>query len=113
MLGNAANRVNVPLEASAGSAEFRAAVSEQWRPALLDFRPQVLFVSAGFDAHRDDEMSHVCLTDADFRWVTQQIVDLASATGAFRVISMLEGGYDLDSLARCVEIHLRVLMDLD
>jgi acetoin utilization deacetylase AcuC-like enzyme len=112
-LVNAPNRVNVPLEATAAGEEFRSAVNEHWRPALLRFRPQVIFVSAGFDAHMDDDMSQISLTDADYRWVTQQLVDLVAATGAFRLVSVLEGGYELESLARCVALHLRVLMDLD
>jgi acetoin utilization deacetylase AcuC-like enzyme len=69
-------------------------------------------VSAGFDAHRDDEMSHVSLDDTDFRWVTEQIVTAAGRSASGRGISTLEGGYELHSLARCVELHLRVLMGL-
>ncbi|MDH3789195.1 MAG: histone deacetylase family protein, partial [Xanthomonadales bacterium] len=71
-----------------------------------------VFISAGFDAHRDDEMSHVSLTDLDFRWVTEQIVQVAADSAQGRIVSVLEGGYELDSLARCVEDHVRVLMDL-
>jgi acetoin utilization deacetylase AcuC-like enzyme len=111
-LPNAANRVNVPLEAAAGSAEFRAAVTEHWLPALTEFQPELIFISAGFDAHRDDEMSYINMTDADFRWVTEQIVALAQDSASGRMISVLEGGYELRSLARCVEMHIRVLMGL-
>ncbi len=109
---NAINGVNVPLDATARSAEFRAAVSEHWLPALQRFQPEMVFVSAGFDAHADDDMSNVSLTDADFRWVTEQIVDVAAGSAAGRIVSTLEGGYELNSLARCVEIHVRVLMGL-
>jgi len=112
LLGNAPNRVNVPLDARAGSTEFRAAISEHWMPALRQFEPEMIFVSAGFDAHRDDDMSHVSLTDADYRWVSEQIVEAASLSAANRIISALEGGYELHSLARCVEMHVRVLMGL-
>jgi acetoin utilization deacetylase AcuC-like enzyme len=112
LMANAANRVNVPLEAGAKSAEFRAAVSDHWIPALERFRPELLFFSAGFDAHRDDDMSHVSLTDADFLWMAKQVLQAARGRGSVPVISALEGGYDLDSLARCVDTHLRVLMDL-
>ena len=112
ILENAANRVNVPLEATAKSEDFRDAVSRHWLPALKLFQPEMIFVSAGFDAHRDDDMSHVSLTDADFRWVTEQIVDVAEASASGRIISALEGGYELNSLARCVESHVRVLMGL-
>jgi acetoin utilization deacetylase AcuC-like enzyme len=109
---NAANRVNVPLEATAKSEEFRTAVTDQWIPAIERFEPEMIFVSAGFDAHVDDEMSHVSLTDADYRWVSEQIVDVASGSAAGRIVSTLEGGYELKSLARCVEMHIRVLMGL-
>ena len=109
---NTPNRICVPLEATAKSEEFRAAVADHWLPALQAFAPQLVFVSAGFDAHRDDDMSHVALTDADFRWVSERIMEEANASAAGRVISVLEGGYDLGSLARCVESHVRVLMDL-
>ncbi len=112
MLPNAANRVNVPLAASAGSDEFRAAVTDHWLPALNDFQAQLVLISAGFDAHRDDDMSSVCLTDADFRWVTEQIVQVAAGSASGRIVSVLEGGYELNSLARCVDTHIRVLMGL-
>jgi acetoin utilization deacetylase AcuC-like enzyme len=72
----------------------------------------MIFVSAGFDAHIDDDMSHVSLTDADFRWVAEQIVNIASGSASGRIVSTLEGGYELNSLARCVETHIRVLMGL-
>lgn len=111
-LENSANRVNVPLAATATGAEFRTAVVENWLPALESFQPEMIFVSAGFDAHHDDEMSNVSLTDADFRWVTEQIVDVAAVSASGRIVSALEGGYDLGSLARCVDTHVRVLMGL-
>ena len=110
--GNNDNRVNVPLDATAKSEEFRAAVTDHWIPAIKQFAPEMIFVSAGFDAHVDDDMSHVSLTDADYRWVTQQIVDMASGSASGRIVSTLEGGYELKSLARCVEAHVRVLMGL-
>lgn len=110
LLEPAENRVNVPLQAGAGSEEFRAAVNDRWLPALDKFSPEMVFVSAGFDAHRDDDMSHVNLTDADFTWVTERIVDVASKSASGRIVSTLEGGYELRSLARCVESHIRVLM---
>ena len=106
---DAANRVSVPLEAGAGSDEFRAAVEERWLPALRAFEPEFVFVSAGFDAHVADDMSHINLTDKDYEWVTEKIVEVAAATAGGRIVSALEGGYELHSLARCVETHLRVL----
>ena len=113
VLPNAANRVNIPLVASAGSEEFRAAVTDHWLPALNDYRPEMILVSAGFDAHRDDDMSNIYLTDADFRWVTEQILQEAAGSASNRIISVLEGGYELNSLARCVDAHIRVLMGLE
>ena len=110
LLPNTDRRVSVPMDATAGSDEFRAAVADQWLPALRDFEPEFVFVSAGFDAHVADDMSYVRLVDDDFRWVTERIVEIATASAGGRIVSTLEGGYDLDSLARCVEIHLRVLM---
>ena len=112
LLANTANRVSVPLEATAKSEEFRAAVTDHWLPALEKFQPEIVFISAGFDAHRDDDMSHVSLTDADFRWVTEQIVQVAGNSASDRIVSALEGGYELNSLARCVEMHIRALMRL-
>lgn len=110
-LPNAANRVNVPLAATSGSGEFREAVSGQWLPALRDFKPELVFISAGFDAHREDDMSHLSLSDADFSWVSECIADVAAEFASRRMISVLEGGYDLPSLGRCAERHIRVLMD--
>ena len=104
--------VCAPLAAGARGEEFRQAITERWLPALDRFRPQLILVSAGFDAHREDEMSGISLNEKDFGWVTQQIVDMARKHAANRVVSTLEGGYDLPSLARSVEAHLRVLMDL-
>jgi acetoin utilization deacetylase AcuC-like enzyme len=104
--------VSIPLDAMAKSEEFRAAVTDHWLPALERFQPEMIFISAGFDAHRDDEMSYVSLTDADFRWVAEQILQRAEGSAKGRVVSALEGGYEVTSLARCVETHMRVLMGL-
>jgi acetoin utilization deacetylase AcuC-like enzyme len=112
LLSNTQNRISVPLDAGAGGKEFRIAVSDHWLPALERFKPEMIFVSAGFDAHVADDMSHVHLTDDDFRWVTQQIVNAAAKYADNRIVSTLEGGYELHSLARCTELHLRVLMGL-
>ena len=104
--------VCAPLDATAGSTEFHAAVEERWLPALHQFKPQMIFVSAGFDAHMEDEMSGVSLTEADYRWITEQIVEIADRYSEGRIVSTLEGGYALDALGRSVESHLRVLMNL-
>lgn len=112
LLENTDRMVSIPLQATAKSADFRAAVNDHWLPALERFQPEMIFVSAGFDAHADDDMSGVSLTDGDFRWVTEQIVRLADRSASGRIVSVLEGGYELHSLARCVEAHIRVLMGL-
>ena len=110
---NNEHMVSIPLDATAGSAEFRAAFSEHCLPALESFQPEFIFVSAGFDAHIADDMSDIVLGDADFRWVAEHIVRLAGLTASGRIVSFLEGGYELRSLARCVETHIRILMGLD
>lgn len=112
LLENTPTRISVPLTANAKGDEFRAAVTDHWLPALETLQPEMVFVSAGFDAHRDDDMSHVSLTDADFKWVSERIVDIANQSASGRIVSVLEGGYELKSLARCVETHVRVLMGL-
>jgi acetoin utilization deacetylase AcuC-like enzyme len=104
--------VCLPLPATARSAQFRAAVKDFWLPAVERFRPEMFFVSAGFDAHQDDDMSGISLNDADFRWISKQIVQLAADSAEGRIVSVLEGGYELGSLSRCVEAHIRVLMGL-
>jgi len=107
--GRSDRMVNVPLAAGAGSREFRAAVEQEWLPALDRFRPQMLFISAGFDAHRDDGMAFLRLSDADYPWVTGQVRAVAAKHAGGRIVSTLEGGYDLDVLSRCVPAHLREL----
>ncbi len=101
-----------PLHASAGSTEFRTAVEQKFLPAMESFRPQMIFISAGFDAHRDDDMAAINLTEADYAWVTAHMVELARRHAGNRIVSTLEGGYELRSLARSVEAHLRALMEL-
>jgi acetoin utilization deacetylase AcuC-like enzyme len=106
----AANIVNCPLPAGSGSAQFRAAVREQWLPAVQSFAPELILVSAGFDAHCDDEMSMLCLHDEDYAWVTREICALANQYAEGRVIATLEGGYDLSSLGRSVTAHIKALL---
>jgi acetoin utilization deacetylase AcuC-like enzyme len=101
-----------PLAATAKGAEFREAVNVHWLPALEHFKPQMVFVSAGFDAHADDEMSGVSLLESDYRWVTELILDVAQRYAQDRIVSVLEGGYEHHALARSVEAHIRVLMGL-
>ena len=107
--GRSERMVNVPLPAGAASDEFRAAVTREWLPALGRFQPEMIFVSAGFDAHRDDGMAMLRLVEADYAWVTQQVRTVAARYSAGRIVSMLEGGYDLGALARSVGAHLEHL----
>ncbi len=108
--GNA-HIIPTPLPANSGSEAFRAAVSEIWLPALNAFQPQMLFISAGFDAHREDDMAHLRLTEADYTWVTQQLKQVAAEHAQKRIVSTLEGGYALHALGRSVTAHIRVLGD--
>lgn len=92
--------INVPLAAGTGSAAFRNAITHTWLRALREFKPQLLLVSAGFDAHEDDPLGGLCLTDADYAWLGTQIGSLADELCAGRVVATLEGGYDLAALGR-------------
>jgi acetoin utilization deacetylase AcuC-like enzyme len=106
----AGNIINTPLAAGCDSADFRSAVREHWLPALSDFAPQMIFVSAGFDAHQADDMAGLNLVVDDYHWVTRRICEQAECSAGGRVVSCLEGGYHLHALARSVEAHLRGLM---
>ena len=103
------NIVNTPLPAGTRGREFRLALERDWLPALEDFRPQLILVSAGFDGHARDPLGDLLLTEDDFAWVTRLITDAADRHAGGRIVSVLEGGYDLDALARCVEVHLQGL----
>jgi acetoin utilization deacetylase AcuC-like enzyme len=104
--------INTPLDATTRSKGFRDAVETQWLPALDSFQPEMIFISAGFDAHVADEMSGVSLTEADYGWVTEKIRELAERHALGRIVSTLEGGYETYALGRSVEAHLRALMRL-
>lgn len=107
------NMVNVGLPSRSGSDAFRAAVTEHWLPALESFQPQLIYISAGFDAHREDDMGNLGLVESDYAWVTQQLMKVAEKHCQGRVISCLEGGYVLSPLARSVAAHVRVLIGAD
>ena len=107
----AANVINTPLAAGSGSREFRAAVTRDWLPALLDFAPELLLVSAGFDAHREDDIAGLELEEDDYAWVTRCLCEQATRSAAGRVVSTLEGGYALPALGRSVAAHLRTLAE--
>src|SRR3546814_13794448 len=96
----AGNMLNVPVPAYTHGDELRRIVSDVWMPRLAEFRPEFIFISAGFDAHRDDDMGQLGMVESDYEWITRQIAvqDEASAQG--RIVSFLEGGYDLGELGR-------------
>ncbi|HMM54374.1 MAG TPA: histone deacetylase family protein [Candidatus Desulfobacillus sp.] len=108
----AANMVNVPLPAGTRSDAFREAVTAFWLPALRRFAPQAIYVSAGFDAHYEDDMASFGLVEADYAWVTEQIKAVAAGSAQGRIVSMLEGGYALSALGRSAAAHIKVLADL-
>lgn len=99
--------VDAPLAPGSGSAAYRAAVSQRWLPSLEAFRPQMLIVSAGFDAHMRDPLGNLQLTDEDFAWTARELLAFSERHCPGRVIAMLEGGYDPHALARCVEAFVR------
>jgi len=101
--------INVPLPAMTDGRGFREAVERFWIPALDEFSPQMVFVSAGFDAHRDDPLAYLKLDDEDYRWVTEKLMDVADRHAEGRVVSTLEGGYNTEALGRCVVEHVRAL----
>lgn len=105
-----ANLVDVPLPAGTTGAAFRAAIAREWLPALNDFKPEFLFISAGFDAHILDDMSDIRLTEADYAWLTRELKSVAQVHAKGRILSMLEGGYELGALARSVVSHLKALL---
>ena len=103
------NMINVPVPAYTRGAEVRELIEHNWMPRLEAFRPQMIFISAGFDAHREDELGQLGLVEADYEWITQRIKGVADRHAQGRIVSCLEGGYDLGALARSVAVHLRVL----
>jgi len=103
------NMVNVPVPAYTRGAEVRELIEQNWMPRLEAFRPQMIFISAGFDAHREDELGQLGLVESDYEWMTLRIKGLAERHAQGRIVSCLEGGYNLGALARSVAAHLRVL----
>lgn len=104
--------INVPLAAGSGGEEFREAVAQHWLPALERFRPELILISAGFDAHRDDDMAMMRLTETDYVWVTVELKRIAAKHAQNRIVSALEGGYELHALGRSVLAHLKSLSGL-
>ncbi|MCK0512299.1 histone deacetylase family protein [Aromatoleum buckelii] len=108
----ATHMVNVPVPAGTRGDTFRQIVSDLWIPALRNHNPQMIFISAGFDGHYEDDMGSLGLVESDYVWATQQIKALAADCGHKNIVSVLEGGYALSSLARSVVAHIKALADL-
>jgi acetoin utilization deacetylase AcuC-like enzyme len=108
----APNMCNVPVPAYTRGMDIREIIEMVWIPRLEDFRPEMVFVSAGFDGHRDDDMGQLGLTEQDYTWITLRIKDIARRFAKGRIVSCLEGGYVMGPLARSVEAHVRVLADI-
>lgn len=111
-----AHIINTPLPATCRSLGFRDAITAQWLPALKQFKPQMIFISAGFDAYIDDDMSSISLVEQDYGWITQELRKLvdesksaAPADQCHGIVSVLEGGYDLLGLGRCAVAHIKAL----
>lgn len=106
------NMVNLPVDAYTTGVDLRQLVSDMWLPRLTAFAPQLLFVSAGFDAHREDEMGQLGMVESDYAWITDQVVNVAERSAQGRIVSMLEGGYNLSALGRSAVAHIRSLSKL-
>jgi acetoin utilization deacetylase AcuC-like enzyme len=104
------NIVNAPLTAGSGGTEFRAAVEGAILPRVDSFRPDLVVISAGFDAHMRDPLANLNLTEGDYTWVTQKLMEVADKHAQGRVVSVLEGGYDLQGLSQSVAAHVKALM---
>ncbi|MFN3885189.1 MAG: histone deacetylase family protein [Rhodocyclaceae bacterium] len=108
----APNMCNVPVPAGTRGDAFRAIVEEKWLPRLTRFAPEMIFVSAGFDAHYEDDMASLGLTESDYAWVTERLLEVARQSAQGRIVSMLEGGYALSALARSVTAHIKALAEI-
>ena len=108
-----ATQVNVPVPARSDGDTVRKLVQDQWLPALHAHKPQMIFISAGFDGHRDDDMGGIGLVEADYAWITRQVMAVAKQYAQGRIVSCLEGGYELSALGRSVVAHVKVLAELE
>jgi acetoin utilization deacetylase AcuC-like enzyme len=106
----APNMVNIPLSAGSGGAAFRDAVREHWLPALDAQEPELILISAGFDAHREDPLAGLEFTESDYAWVTRELIAVARRHAAGRIVSSLEGGYALSALGRSAVAHMREMV---
>jgi len=107
------NMVNVPIPPYTRGMEVRKMIEAMWMPRLEEFSPQMIFFSAGFDAHREDDLGQLGLVESDYEWITRRIKDVADRHAQGRIVSCLEGGYALSALGRSVAAHLKVLAGLD
>jgi acetoin utilization deacetylase AcuC-like enzyme len=105
------NVFNAPLRPGDGGEPFREAMESRILPALRNFGPDLVLISAGFDAHRDDPLANLQLVESDFAWATEALAEVARRQAHGRLVSMLEGGYNLTGLARSVAVHVKGLMD--
>jgi acetoin utilization deacetylase AcuC-like enzyme len=105
--------LNIPVPAYTKGEAVRQLVSEKWLPALHAYQPEMIFISAGFDAHREDEVGQMGLVEDDYAWITQQIMVIAKQYAQGRIVSCLEGGYNLSALGRSVVAHVKALAELD
>jgi acetoin utilization deacetylase AcuC-like enzyme len=106
------NMVNLPIPPYSKGPYIRDLIEKTWLPRLEEFKPQMIFISAGFDAHREDDLGQLGLVEQDYAWITQRIKEVAKRHAKGRIVSSLEGGYNLSALARSVEAHVRALADL-
>lgn len=102
-----------PLPSGAGSQEFRDEVNHRWIPALEQFKPEIIFISAGFDAHADDSLADLNLKTEDYQWVTSKIMEIANQYAFGRIVSILEGGYNTHILSETVQVHVRTLLGIE
>jgi acetoin utilization deacetylase AcuC-like enzyme len=109
---HADNMVNLPVPAYTKGMAVRELIETHWIPRLETFKPEMIFISAGFDAHREDDLGQLGLVEQDYAWITSRIRDMAKKHAKGRIVSTLEGGYNLDALGRSVEAHVRVLADV-
>ena len=105
----APNMINIPLAEGSDGDAARKAVEAHWLPALESFKPQMIFISAGFDAHREDLLGGLKLVESDYAWITREMMTLAARHSQHRIVSMLEGGYNLSALGRSAVAHVRTL----
>jgi acetoin utilization deacetylase AcuC-like enzyme len=111
-LENNENMMNIPVPAYTDGETIRHLVETHWLPKLRKFKPEFIFISAGFDAHREDEMGQLNLVEADYAWITRQLMAVANESSQGRIVSCLEGGYHLSALARSVAAHIKELVEL-